>query len=64
MTCRALSISPYATAYPEISENTIGEGDEFLVIACDGIWDVMTSQQCVDYGKDRWIVLATSSNAC
>jgi serine/threonine protein phosphatase PrpC len=38
------------TAYPEIKTETIAVGDEFLVIACDGIWDVLTSQQCVDFG--------------
>ena len=24
-----------------------------MVIACDGIWDVLTSQQCVDYVRVR-----------
>ena len=24
-----------------------------MVIACDGIWDVLTSQQCVDYVRAR-----------
>ena len=24
---------------------------DFLVIACDGIWDCMTSQQAIDYVK-------------
>ena len=26
------------TAYPELMEQTLREGDEFLVLACDGIW--------------------------
>ena len=33
--------------------NEIKEGDEFLVIACDGIWDVLTSQQTVDFVRAR-----------
>jgi len=41
------------TAYPELMEQTLREGDEFLVIACDGIWDVMTSQQCIDFVRSR-----------
>lgn len=41
------------TAYPEIKTETIAPGDEFLVIACDGIWDVMTSQQCIDFVRQR-----------
>jgi len=36
------------TANPEIIEHKITDEDEFLIIACDGIWDCLTSQQCVD----------------
>ena len=41
------------TAHPEITVNEIKDGDEFLVIACDGIWDVLTSQQTVDFVRAR-----------
>lgn len=37
------------TADPEIVERTIEETDEFLVLACDGIWDCLTSQQVIDF---------------
>lgn len=30
------------TAEPDIEETTLQVGDEFLILACDGIWDVMT----------------------
>lgn len=36
------------TANPEIIEHKITPEDEFVIIACDGIWDCLTSQQCVD----------------
>ena len=41
------------TAHPEITVTELKEGDEFLIIACDGIWDVLTSQQTVDYVRQR-----------
>ena len=41
------------TAQPEILSTPIHEGDEFIILACDGIWDVMTNQQAVDFVRDR-----------
>ncbi|KAH7666569.1 Protein phosphatase 2c-like 2/3 protein [Dioscorea alata] len=34
-------------AEPEFKQTILTEDDEFLIIGCDGIWDVMTSQQAV-----------------
>mmetsp|Transcript_243 Transcript_243/g.754 ORF Transcript_243/g.754 Transcript_243/m.754 type:complete len:336 (+) Transcript_243:791-1798(+) len=37
------------TAFPEVMvEARDSDKDEFVVLACDGIWDVMTSQQVVE----------------
>lgn len=36
------------TADPEIITHKIDSEEEFLVLACDGIWDCLTSQQVVD----------------
>ncbi|GAA6034720.1 hypothetical protein JCM8097_001137 [Rhodosporidiobolus ruineniae] len=37
------------TADPDITVHEATPDDEFVVIACDGIWDVLTSQQVIDY---------------
>ena len=40
-------------ATPDITEHTITEDTEFVVLACDGIWDVMTSAEVVHYVRTR-----------
>ena len=36
------------TAVPEVRSLRLEPGDEFLILACDGIWDVLSNQQvCV-----------------
>ncbi|KAF5311694.1 hypothetical protein D9611_009416 [Ephemerocybe angulata] len=37
------------TADPDVTCHEISEDDEFLVIACDGIWDCLSNQQVVDF---------------
>lgn len=37
------------SAYPEIIVDTITSNHDFLILACDGIWDCLTSQQAVDF---------------
>ncbi|KAL7908988.1 putative serine/threonine phosphatase 2C ptc2 [Trichoderma velutinum] len=37
------------TAYPDVEEHDLTEEDEFLVIACDGIWDCQSSQAVVEF---------------
>ncbi|KAM1359925.1 hypothetical protein ACFX11_046885 [Malus domestica] len=41
------------TANPDITSVELCDDDEFLVIACDGIWDCMSSQQLVDYVREQ-----------
>ena len=43
------------TAHPDVKEFQLEDGDEFMILACDGIWDVMTSQKCVDFVRERII---------
>ncbi|OBZ81488.1 Protein phosphatase 2C 2 [Choanephora cucurbitarum] len=37
------------TCYPDVVEHTITDQDEFLVLACDGIWDCMSNREVVDF---------------
>ncbi|KAI0842488.1 PP2C-domain-containing protein [Hypoxylon sp. FL0890] len=37
------------TAYPDVVSHEISDDDEFLVIACDGIWDCQSSQAVVEF---------------
>ena len=36
-------------AFPEVRTISRSEDHDFLILACDGIWDCMTSQECVDF---------------
>jgi len=42
---------------PEISvEQRNAVKDEFLILACDGVWDVMTNEDLVDFVRSRLLV--------
>jgi protein phosphatase 1L len=40
-------LKQYVVAEPEIQEDTIEEGVDFLILASDGLWDVVTNQEAV-----------------
>ncbi|KAJ2764310.1 Protein phosphatase 2C 2 [Coemansia nantahalensis] len=37
------------TAYPDVISRAPSPEDEFIVVACDGIWDCMTNEQVVQF---------------
>ncbi|XP_070555952.1 protein phosphatase 1G-like isoform X2 [Ptychodera flava] len=41
------------TAFPDIQTLNLTPQDDFIVIACDGIWNVLSSQETVDFVKER-----------
>ncbi|KAI8547259.1 hypothetical protein RHMOL_Rhmol07G0180800 [Rhododendron molle] len=41
------------SAEPELKTTRLTEEDEFLIIGCDGIWDVFMSQNAVDFARRR-----------
>lgn len=53
-TSRALGdklLNPWVTPHPEIIHRQLTPEDDFLILACDGVWDVMDNQTAVDIVK-------------
>lgn len=42
---------PHVTAEPEIISVPVRSGDQFVIVATDGLWDVMDSDDAVNYVK-------------
>lgn len=44
------------TAFPDVSVRSRQSGkDDFIMLACDGIWDCLTNEQLVQDMKSRYI---------
>ncbi|XP_041484040.1 probable protein phosphatase 2C 21 [Lytechinus variegatus] len=41
------------SAFPDIQTVTLTDQDDFMVVACDGIWNAMTSQEVIDFVRSR-----------
>ena len=52
------------SAEPELSCIERSPDDEFLVLACDGIWDVMSNQEVADYVRHRLTVHQDLKKLC
>jgi len=50
-----LECTPYVTHLPQIYRYKISSSDKFLIFACDGLWDVMTNQDAVDFVNELLI---------
>lgn len=46
-----LDLKQYVPADPEILTHKIVPADEFLILGCDGVWDVLNNQEAVDIVK-------------
>ena len=41
--------TPYITHLPQIYKYNLNKKDKFIVLACDGLWDVMSNKKVTDY---------------
>jgi serine/threonine protein phosphatase PrpC len=45
---------PLVSACPEVTSAQLDVSrDEFVVLACDGLWDVMSSEETVAFVRER-----------
>ena len=51
------------TCVPDLKTEKIGKDGDYLIIACDGIWDCLTNQEAVDFVKEQASVLKKKSGA-
>ncbi|OCL14494.1 PP2C-domain-containing protein [Glonium stellatum] len=52
------------TAFPDVSIHEIHDDDEFLVIACDGIWDCQSSQAVIEFVRRGIVAKQELSAIC
>lgn len=43
--------TPYVTHYPEIFRYRLSKKDRFIILACDGLWDVFSNRDATRYVK-------------
>lgn len=52
------------TAFPDVIQHDITADDEFLVLACDGIWDCVDSQAAVEFVRRGIAAYQPLENIC
>lgn len=48
-----LDNTPYVTHKPDIWEYSLSYKDDFIVVACDGVWDVLQNHEVVNFVSDH-----------
>jgi serine/threonine protein phosphatase PrpC len=44
---------PYVTHIPEVYDYAVLDGTEFIIMACDGVWDVLQNHEAVNFVRDH-----------
>ncbi|KAF7946782.1 hypothetical protein EAE96_009764 [Botrytis aclada] len=52
------------TAFPDVTVHDITDDDEFLVVACDGIWDCQSSQAVIEFVRRGIVAKQDLSKIC
>ncbi|KAJ4365111.1 Protein phosphatase 2C 2 [Neocucurbitaria cava] len=52
------------TAFPDVEIHDINQDDEFLVVACDGIWDCQSSQAVIEFVRRGIVAKQELSTIC
>ena len=48
-----LDVAPYVSNLPHVYRYRINKDDKNIIVACDGVWDVMKNQKVVDLLKNK-----------
>ncbi len=44
-------LKPFVTAEPRVAEGMLGRGNDVAILACDGLWDVLTSEEATKIAR-------------
>ncbi|ADO18549.1 putative protein phosphatase 2C [Acanthamoeba castellanii mimivirus] len=48
-----LDNTPYVTHVPDLFDYQLQSDDEFIIMACDGVWDVLENHEAINFVRDH-----------